>query len=574
MSTVTSSYRTNNVSKFIEDVNTDVSGNKYYIFGSSTTISRSGNNEISKREFLERTLFGKRITTDNLFYLIDNNRWISGKVFDQYDDTVDLSSKKFYTIVYPSDNLTGDYRIYKCLFNNYGSAVSDPPNYLDIDNDQVYRTADGYVWKYMYSITPIDFDKYRALSYVPIIVDSNTGMEPITGRSVGNILVTNADKNKGYEFIRKGSVIRVTETEIEISAPTLSNIPNYYTGQNFYIITEGIVGGLYTIANYSYNVINGSAVITLKENVDLLTENSLVKPNYEFSIFPKIEITGDGTGAIAIPNFSDQDMTGTIISVEILNQGEGYTNSAARVINPAYGFDTITASDLDVSAELRVILSPIGGHASKPELLPGEEETDKTVLLRKAAKFAEELKSKRVLIYGNLTETDNAFIPSSNVYTKVGIVKNPNITPWEEDENTRPDVVDNRLQLSINNNTLVTDEIVTQTDINTGEITFNAIVHEVVGDTVFLTSFHGPYKNYPNTTETEEGYADIPINLKRPIISSQGQALNINKDGLGNYIVSRPRYIQKTGEVYYLTNFSPMTRTPSSKEEYKIVLEF
>jgi len=242
MSTVTSSYRTYNASNFIEDVNTEISGNEYYIFGSSTTISKSTNSEFSKREFLEKTLFGKKISTDDTFYLIDNNRWVSGTVFDQYDDTEDLSTKKFYAIVYPGDNLTGDYRVFKCLFNNYNSPVSDPPNYLNIDNEQTYRSADGYVWKYMYSIDSLDFEKYRVLSYVPIIVNTDTGTAPISERSIGNIFVTNPGENKGYDYIAKGLVLRVTETEIEIAAQNLSTVPNYYAGQNFYIITENIIG--------------------------------------------------------------------------------------------------------------------------------------------------------------------------------------------------------------------------------------------------------------------------------------------------------------------------------------------
>ena len=571
MSTVTSSYRTYNASNFIEDINTEVSGNEYYIFGSSITSSRSINSEFSEREFLEKTLFGKKINTDNLFYLIDNNRWIAGTVFDQYDDTEDLSTKKFYAIVYPGDNLTGDYRVFKCLFNNYNTPVSDPPNYLDIDNEQIYRSADGYVWKYMYSIDSIDFEKYRTLSYVPIIVSANTGMEPVLERSIGSIFVTNAAENKGYDYVKKGLITTVTETEIEITAQNLSNIPDYYTGQNLYIITEDIIGGLYTIDKYTYNIVSGSAIITLKENIDLLAENSLIKPNYEFSIFPRIEITGDGTGAVAIPNFSSQDITGSIISIEILNPGEGYTNAAARVINPVFGFNTVAAGALDVEAVLRVVLSPKGGHAAKPELFPWEEETDSSVLLRKAKSFANELKSKRILVYTNITETDNLTIPSSNVYTKVGIVKNPSFI---QTANTNPDIFDNRIELSLSSNPLVPNETVTQSDPITGQITFSATVHTVSDNTAYLANYHGPYKNYPNITSTEEGYADIPLNLKRPIISLQGQILNINKDELGDYVVTRSPYIQKTGEVYYLTNFSPIERTANSQEEYKIVLEF
>lgn len=599
MSTVTSSYRTYNARNFIEDINTDSSGNEYYIFGSATTISKTINSESSKMEFLEKTLFGKKIYQENVFFMIDNNRWISGTVYDQYDDTVDLSTKKFYAIVYPTDNLTGDYRVYKCLFNNYGAPATDPPSYLDIENEQIYRTSDGYVWKYMYVISAVEFERYRSLSYAPVIVNANTGHEPISKSSINSIFVTNVDKNKGYE--QKSGVIKlVTETEIVIYSDdiseekNLSKINGFYSGQSFYITTSGIVGALYTIDKYTYTP-EGDSKITLKENIDLLNEATPIKPGFTFKIFPKIEIAGDGTGAVAIPNFSFNDVSGTITSIEILNPGSGYTNATAKVINPLYGFDALAAGAIDVEAILRPVLSPEGGHASNPvfsvteqilleqEVLTSEEKKIvDAALFKKAARFAEELKSKRVLVYNKITETDmfnqlsetyNLSIPSVNTYTKVGIVKNPEFIPGES--NTSPDVFDNRIELSLDSPILNVNEVVTQTDTVTGQTTFSATVHEVSGNTVFLCSYHGPYKNYPDITETEEGYSDIPLNLKKPIISSQGQTLNINIDDItGEYIVTRPRYVQKTGEVYYLTSFSQITRSPSSNEEYKIVLEF
>lgn len=520
MTIITNKYRTHNTDFFVQDI---VDSN-YYIFVSSTEISQSLNSEYSINDFLEKTLFGKKISAPDVFYLADNNRWRYGTVYDQYDDAVDLSTKTFYTVVYPSDNSTGDYRVFKCLFNNYGQPSYNAPNYENDVADQIYRLGDGYVWKYMYAISVIEFQKYSVLSYIPIIGTSSA--TPVVGKSIDHIDVTNYDTNKGYE-VKSGTIKEVLDNDIVISGTGLSGVPNYYSGQTFSVLnTSTNTTEIYTIDQYSFDSTEFKATITLFD------KDSFIEPNFTFEIFPRIEITGDGTGAIATPNINNT--LGTIEKITIKNKGSGYTNATARVITPAYGFDTIAANSIDVEAILRPVLSPSSGHA-----------TD----------FKNELKSKRVIIYTTFSDTENLSIPSSNQYTKIGLVKNPDFV-----SNTTPSLFDNRIQLELNTSILFEDEIVTQVDGSV--ITFSAQVHEASGNTVYLCNYHGPYQNHDN-----DGYFDIPLDPSKSIVSSQNQFISINN-------ITRPTYVQKTGEVYYMTSFPPITRTASSNEEYKIVLEF
>jgi hypothetical protein len=491
---------------------------------SSTTASPTLNSNFAVNEFLEKTLFGKKISPSETFFLIDDNRWRYGDVYDLYDDTVDLLSKKFYTIVYPSDNNTGDYRVYKCLFNNYGGPSYNAPNYESDIEDQVYRMGDGYVWKFMYAITPEQFTKYSALGYAPII-GSSSGT-PIVGRSVDHIELVNNETNKGYE-LKTGVIEEVLTSQVVLYSPSgsLSEIANYYSGQSFYVIGPDNTSSLYTIDTYSFNTSNLRATITL------LDKDAFIQPTYTFQIFPRVEITGDGSGAEAIPDINE---LGTIEKILVLNKGSGYSNAAARIVRPLFGFDPTLSNATDVEAEIRPILSPENGHASN---------------------FKEELISTRVMVYSTITTEDNLSVPTSNVYTKIGMVKNPEFT-----SNTSPDLFDNRLRLELSSSVLTEDEAVTQVD--GAIVTFSASVHEASGNTAYLCNYHGPYENYEI-----EGYFDIPLDTSRPIVSSQNQFLSINS-------VVRPPYVQKTGEVYYMTSFTDITRTPTSNEEYKIVLEF
>lgn len=598
MSIITHKFKTTNTADFKQDF----FDSDYYVFVSSTKISQTINSEKSVNEFLENTLFGKKVNPYEVFFMIDNNRWKYGSVYDQYDDTVDLSGKIFYITVYPSDNSTGDYRIYKCISNNHGAQSFNAPNYDPDADDQIYRTPDGYVWKYMYTISPIEFQKYAALQYVPIIYPSaaitnvipsgssitfvannnfkigdlvtirdvlpsqfnfvnrpitavsasaftvagaETGTyqtsqgtcfvrnAPVTKRSIDHIEVDNFDLNNGYE-LRSGIIEEVGLTNFTIYSPNLnlSEVSNYYSGQNIQITNTNNQAQLYIIDTYTYNTATKKAVITV-----LPTGNfSFIEKNFTFEIFPRIEITGDGTGASAIPKIN---ALGTIESILVLNKGSGYTRASARVVTPLYGFDTQSSLSTDIEAILRPILSPETGHAYN---------------------FEHELLSKKAHIYTTLTDTDNLSIPSTNVYTKLGLVKNPEFT-------ANTDLFDNRLKLELSSDILVVGETVTQNYNNA--LSFSAEVHEVAGNVAYLCNYHGPFQNFPTANSSVDGYDDIPINFKAPITSSQGQILNINKSNS-----ERSPYVQKTGDVYYMTNFSPITRTASSNEEYKIVIEF
>lgn len=518
MTVVTNKYRTSNAEFFVEDF----TNSNYYIFASSTVSSNTVNTNFSINEFLEKTIFGKKINSADVKFLIDNNRWSVGSVFDQYDDQIDVSGKKFYAVVYPADNTSGDYRVYKCLFNNYGTPVQTAPNFdADVD-DQIYRMGDGYVWKFMYAISVPDFEKYSTLNFLPIIGESSSNT--IFGSTIDTIEVTNFDTNKGYELVT-GVIEEVLDTDITIysSRLNLSAVTGYYAQQNLYVTSPDNISRVYTIESYTFNS------ETLRATIRLVDKDSFIQENFNFEIFPRIEIIGDGEGAVAIPKINT---LGTIERILVLNKGHSYTNARARVVRPLFGFDPNAANSVDVEAILRPILSPPGGHGSN---------------------FARELRSTRVLIHTEITDADNLTIPTSNTYTKIGLVKNPTFT-----EATT--VFDNRIEIEVDNNILAVGEIVTQS--LSGVTTFSAEVHAVNGNLAYLCNYHGPYQNY-----SVGGYTDIALDLGRPIISAQNQIFNINN-------TVRPKYVQKTGDVYYMTSFAPITRTNSSNEEYKIILEF
>ena len=159
---ITRKFRSDSVNFFFDDLE----NNNYFFFGSSADRTTAVNSLVSTNDFLERTIFGKEITAEeNFFYVIKNYPWQINEVYDQYDDAIDLSDKKYYAVVYPQNNDTGDYRIYKCLFNNYGAASLFPPT----ENE---NNGDGYIWKLMYILSESEFDKYNTLGYIPVTANT------------------------------------------------------------------------------------------------------------------------------------------------------------------------------------------------------------------------------------------------------------------------------------------------------------------------------------------------------------------------------------------------------------------
>ncbi len=528
---------------FLSDLN---SNQEFYIFVSSVDTFDPNDTLRSKTEFKEKTLFGKKVADADIHFCIPYYPWQVGQVYTEYDDTVDLAGKNFYSVVGPTQNDTGDYRVYKCLDNNNSSTVSNPPNYNSTTTNQIYKTADGYVWKYMYRITDLEFEAYNALGFIPLVgmTANNAVIQPSDqgGSVISDVIVENSTINNGYvqETGKLSSSPTGDQLDIEPDG-TLSPITNYYTGQYIYTINPNGVSRLFKITYYFYNT--NTDEVQVRVGPCLLTGSANpgaagVAAKASIRIFPEIEIKGDGTGAVAIPNIVD----GQINNAIVIRQGSGYHNVTARVVDPIYDFNPEDTTTTDIRASVRAVLSPDGGHGIN---------------------LIDEFKCKNLSLYGYISAADNTVIGDVNTYSAVGVVRTPSFA------NTAPDIFDNRIAVVTNDYAKVTANN-TITQLNTdNEIIFSARVHEVddTANTIYLAEYMGPYQNYANT-----GNGDTSLDLTLPLRNETGQVISINTPIADNITVSN--YIQRTGEVYFMEDFFPLARTDLSREEFKFVLEF
>ena len=251
----------------------------YYMFVSSIGGIEPVDSATSQNEFLEKTLFAKKIRNHDINFMIKYYPWQRGVVYSEYDDKIDLDGLNFYAVVGPNDNDTDDYRVYKCLNNNEDVGSQAPPTFDAANVNQIYETADGYVWKYMYRLTTLQFEAYNALGYIPIDPTATVNPAEVYGGGISEIQVTNAIVNNGYE--EKNGLIRSipgrvggssshgnVKLEIDPREQDWQATENYYAGQFFYATNpSSSVTNLFEIKSYKLIQGSGLAEITVGEEL-------------------------------------------------------------------------------------------------------------------------------------------------------------------------------------------------------------------------------------------------------------------------------------------------------------------
>jgi hypothetical protein len=158
-----------------EAVSEASSSNVYLTFGRSVAwaneaVPPQANTSVSNFNDIWKNMIGaKRITGNNIRHAVPRINWTSGTVYSAYDDLQDslvlqATSNRYYV-------LTSEYNVFKCLWNNNGAASTVMPNILVTTTH--FQTSDGYIWKYMYTLTAEDKLRFLTSSFMPVKTISN-----------------------------------------------------------------------------------------------------------------------------------------------------------------------------------------------------------------------------------------------------------------------------------------------------------------------------------------------------------------------------------------------------------------
>lgn len=226
----------------------------------------------------------KKITSSDIKQVIRNITWSSGTAYDYY--------RHDYSVTNPPKNSSGtslyssnfyvvnsDYRVYICLQNgttpetDKGKPSLDEPTFTDLEPRTAGPSNDGYIWKYLYTISPSDIVKFESTDFIPVPLNwsTNSNDAAVRDNSVDGSIKIITITNRGVGL----GTANATYTRVPISgdgsgAECTIVINNDQQVESITVSNQG--------SNYTYG------------NVDLTLGNvptGSIRPTFDVIIPPK-----------------------------------------------------------------------------------------------------------------------------------------------------------------------------------------------------------------------------------------------------------------------------------------------
>lgn len=377
------------------------SNTAYYMFagkhtpfpdGDSTVIQPTNSRQSLYIDVYQNMLFGKKITPNDIKFMIKRNAWVSGTVYAMYQhDDPDLYDKDFFVVV----NEVDQYHVFKCLYNNKGQPSTSKPTFSATSpKDEYYRTEDGYQWKYMFTVDNTTFNKFSTIEYMPIVNNAAVSANAVDG-SIDVITVTSG--GAGYNNYLSGqfsnSDIKVASNNLSYAVNSSGSSTNGFYNDCYLYITDGTGSGQYKRVVAYINQGSEKKVV-----VDSPFETDLDNTS-KYEISPIVRITSDGNQTVncfarALINAASSN---SVYAVEIIDRGAGYRIATANVLYS----NVVPVSN---TSTLKVIIGPKGGHGSDP---------------------INELGANRVGFSVKFSNTESGTIQATNEFRTAGIIKAP-----------------------------------------------------------------------------------------------------------------------------------------------------
>ena len=221
---VTDQFRILNASNFVDNV-TD-SNNSYYVFVGLSNPTTSGfgratdfntdtpspTDNVNYMNFVgDNMSFGKKVTSDNVRRLVRKISWARGTKYEMYRHDYSLTNRspitgstRLYDANYYVMNT--DFKVYICIDNGSsgisttGNASLDEPTFTDLEPSKAGTSGDGYLWKYLFTVSPSDIIKFDSTDFISVSNSwsSSTDSQIAAVRDNGDSDVNNNQIKKVY----------------------------------------------------------------------------------------------------------------------------------------------------------------------------------------------------------------------------------------------------------------------------------------------------------------------------------------------------------------------------------------
>ena len=334
---ITNKLKLNNAKNFIDSVSLD-SGNSLYMFLAKPSI---WNDDIvleptdvqeTNSKIWDEMISLKRILPSSIANVVKRVDWEIGEYYDEYNpEDPDLFSKNFYV-------LNSQFDVYKCIDNNFRapSTISPTGRFVNI-----ITLADGYRWKYMYSISTGEQTKFLTRYWMPVFK---------------NTLVAANAKDGGIEHIK------IFNGGADYSA--YSNVNIIGDGQNAIIRPKINLGVIY---DFVYENVG----------VNFRYANAYIVDSQASGKYANIKAIINPQGGHGFDPVSELNANYVMINVRT-NYNEGYgdfpggfTFRQLGIIKNPVNRDGLVAANTTLNALTSINLSNVNGTFSNNEFVEG-----------------------------------------------------------------------------------------------------------------------------------------------------------------------------------------------------------
>ena len=457
-------------------------------------------------------MFGaKRVTANDVEFVIPRVYWTANTKYRQYDDTIaltDLVSGNTEQNLKPFYAITSDRNVYKCLSNSSSANSTIEPTGDYTTSNGVISTADGYIWKYIYNIRPANKFLTADWQPIPTRADAATTLSDYNLDDIGVVdgeLTTVVIENGGSGYYH--SVVTVSSFTTGCTVLVLANTTN--VAANMSVTGTGIptAAHISTVDTPNNRITLSSAVIANGGG----SGNNL-------TITTRVYFDGDGQDAAGSATLAND----SISKITISTIGTGYSFANVFIYGSGSG------------ANGRCIIAPKFGHAFNP---------------------AKDLLTSRVMVtskIGDIDSTEGGLISVDTSFRQFGLLRNPHKygQATRANNSTANAVISQARTLTLTPGSSYTlDEYVYQ-GTSANNATAYGYVYSQSATQIKLTQIQGTFSVGLTVIGASSG-------VSRTVVSSID-----------------PEFEPYTGDILYVENAQKTDREDGQAENIRFVLQF
>ena len=537
---VTTPFRVVNAENFKEDV----AGSSVYVGIGKTDVWSTATSDLTDattpftpqdriddiHEAYQNMIGMKKIASADVAHIVPRHTWTSGTTYTAWDsDDSAIYDKAFYVV-------TSEYKVYKCI-SSPGTQSTVEPTHINTDPT---AESDTYKWKYMYTVSVTDAEKFLTISYLPVRTEptvststgGNGGSESVT------VTLTAANEYIVAGMLVTGSGITAGDTVAAIDGVTLT-LSTARTVANGTTLTFGRLAD--TDVNYANQTAQINSANTSLTAVAGIERYEVTAGGSGYTSAPDVIVRGDGTSALAVATVSGGAVTAITVSTAgsgtEANKGDGYTVADLLIGSVTSGGGT--------SAAGRAIITPSGGHGIDP---------------------VKELGAFYVAVNSQLSGSEGGDLTVGNDFRQISLIKKP--------QNFGTDVTASATTLRARKALVLA---------NAGSVSGFAVDQVIVGSSsgakAYLVEIDTTNKVLYYVQNSKTGYADfVSGDTITGTLPSGGSSVLNTTSGTTWYGQATngygPEVKMNSGQLLFLENRDAINRSSSQIEDIKLIIEF